>query len=76
MIEMCYEDGSRFAEIQSHIKDELENVFELYLDAFMADINPPSGRLYAYISAMQQFWIFKHIKFAQFIATLEQAEDQ
>jgi len=25
---------------------------------------------------MQQFWIFKHIKFAQFIATLEQAEDQ
>jgi len=76
MIQMCYENATYFLDIQNHIKEELENTFQLYLEAFMADINPPASKLYAYISAMQQFWIFKHIKFAQFITTLEQAEEQ
>lgn len=76
MIELCYEDGTRFDLIQDHIKDELQNTFDLYIEGFMSGINPPSAKLYAYISAFQQFWIFKNIKFAQFISAMEEAEER
>jgi hypothetical protein len=76
MIDLVYEDGSRFNLIQNHIKEELKNAFDLYLEGFSAGLNPPAGRLYAYISALQQYWMFRNIKFANFLSALEEAEDE
>ena len=75
MIEMCHEDGTRFNAIQDHIKEELRNALDLYIEGFMMGINPPAGRLYAYIAAFQQFWMFKHIRFAQYLNALQEASE-
>jgi len=76
LIELCHEDGSRFDDIQNHIKDELRRSFDDYCDGFDANINPPAAKLYAYISSYQQFWIFKNIKFAQYMQAFNEAEDE
>lgn len=74
MIEFCYEDANRLQLIQNHIKEELENSMDLYIEGFMMGINPPAGKLYAYMSAMQQFWILKNIKFAKYVAAVLEAQ--
>jgi hypothetical protein len=76
MIELCYEDGTRFNLIQDHIKEELQSACDTYIEGFMMGINPPAGRLYAYIAAFQQFWMFKHIRFAQYLSALHEAEEE
>lgn len=76
MIELAYEDGNRLKIIQDHIIEEAIESFNTYIEGFKAEINPPAGKLYAYISALQQFWIFEKIRLAQYLAALEQAEEE
>jgi hypothetical protein len=74
MIEMCYEDPSRFAEIQNHIQAELASASETYIDGFVNGFNPPAQRLYSYIAALQQFWMFRNIRFAQYLQALNETD--
>jgi hypothetical protein len=76
LIEFCYEDGTRLDAIQDHIKEELENALDLYIEGFMMGINPPAGKLYAYIAAFQQYWMFKHIRFSQYLTAVREAEEE
>lgn len=76
MIELVYEDGDRFNVIRDHIVEELNETFSLYIEGFKSGLNPPAGKLYSYISALQQFWIFEKIRFAQYLNALSQAEDE
>jgi len=76
MIEVCHEDGARFNIIRDHIVDELKATFDLYIEGFMAGLNPPAGKLYAYIAALQQFWMFKNIRFAHYLVALEESEEE
>jgi hypothetical protein len=76
MIELCYEDGTRFDLIQDHLKEELKNEMDLYIEGFLMGINPPAGKLYAYIAAFQQFWMFKHIRFANYLSAVTEAEQE
>jgi len=74
MIELCHEDPTRFNVIQDHIKDELQDAFNLYMEGIDSGINPPAAKMYAYIAAFHQFWMFKYIRFAQYLMALEEAE--
>lgn len=74
MIEVCHEDGSRFNIIKDHITSELRSAFDLYLEGFEYNLNPPSGKVYAYMAAYHQFWMFKNIRFAQYLDALEEQE--
>lgn len=76
MIEVCHEDGSRFNLIRDHIAAELKNAFDLYLEGFSSGLNPPSGKVYAYMAAYHQFWMFKNIKFAQYLDAIEEQEEE
>jgi hypothetical protein len=76
LIQLIQEDVNRFDLIEDHIKQEIKNTFDLYLEGFAAGINPPAGRLYAYIAAYQQFWMFKYIKFPNFLMALENSENE
>ena len=76
MLEICHEDPMRFTEMQNHIHDELKSAAETYLDGFMNGFNPPAQRLYSYIAALQQFWMFRNIKFAQYLEALREADDE
>lgn len=75
MIEVCQEDGERFNIILNHITDELKSAFDLYLEGFSLGLNPPSGKVYAYMAAYHQFWMFKNVRFAQFLSALQGLED-
>lgn len=74
MIELCHEDPTRFDVIQDHIRAELQDSFNMYLEATDSGINPPAGKMYAYIAAFHQFWMFRYIRFAQYLSALEEAE--
>ena len=76
MIEVCHEDGARFNLIRDHITEELKNAFDLYLEGFSLGLNPPSGKVYAYMAAYHQFWMFKNIRFAHFLNALEEQEEE
>lgn len=76
LIEFCYEDGKRLDALYDHIRGEFQEAANLYLEGFAMGINPPAGRLYAYIAALQQFWMFKHIKFAQYVDAVLEVDEQ
>lgn len=76
MITVCYEDAERFNVIRDHIIDELRDAFDLYMEGFTVGLNPPAGKLYAYVAALQQYWIFKNIKYAQYLAAFAEAEEE
>jgi hypothetical protein len=76
MIELCYDDPTCFATIFEHLTQEVRNAFDEYLEGFGMGINPPNAKLYSYISALQQFWIFKNIKFAQYLDAVNREEDE
>ena len=76
MLDMCHEDPLRFKQIQEHIHDELLSAAETYLDGFSNGFNPPAQRLYSYIAALQQFWMFKNIKFAQYLQALNETDEE
>lgn len=76
LIEFCHEDGERLNALYDHIREELQEAVNVYLEGFAMGINPPAGRLYAYIAALQQFWMFKNIRFAQYVAAVLEAEEE
>lgn len=76
LIEFCYEDGARLNILEDHIRGELKEACDLYLEGFSVGINPPAGKLYAYIAAYQQFWMFKNIRFAQYVTAVLEAEEE
>jgi len=76
MLELCHEDPSCFSKIENHIQDELRSASETYLDGFISKLNPPAGRLYAYIAAVQQYWMFRNIKFAQYLEAIQNSEEE
>ena len=74
LIEFCHEDGTRLGAIEDHIREELRETADSYIEGFAIGINPPAGKLYAYIAAYQQFWMFKNIRFAQYVQAVLEAE--
>lgn len=76
MLHMCHEDPSRFGLIHNHIQENLKDACDLYLEGFTLNLNPPAGKLYAYIAALQQYWMFRNIKFAQFLDALRTASEE
>lgn len=75
LLEFFHQDFSRFDVVQDHIKEELQNAFTDYVDAFMVGINAPVGKMYAYIGASQQFLMFKNMRFPQYIEAVRRAEE-
>ncbi|NDB36009.1 MAG: hypothetical protein EB023_11860 [Flavobacteriia bacterium] len=75
MLDMCHEDPLRFKQLQDHIHDELKAAAETYLDGFSNGFNPPAQRLYSYIAALQQYWMFRNIKFAQYLEALRETDE-
>lgn len=76
LIEVVLENGNYFNLIEDHIKEEIRESFDAYLEGFAMGINPPAGRLYSYIAAYQQFWMFRNIRFASFLRALEESESE
>jgi len=74
LLEFFHEDPSRFDVVRDHIKEELQNAFAEYVEAFEVGINAPVGKMYAYIGASQQFLMFKNMRFPQYIEAVLQAE--
>lgn len=76
LLELCHDDPTKFDAIHNHIQEELRDAFNVYMDAIASEINPPTGKMYAYMAAFHQFWMFRHIKFAQYLMALENAEQE
>lgn len=76
MLELCYEDPTCFDLIRNHIQEHLKDACDLYSEGFTLNLNPPAGKLYAYIAALQQFWMFRNHKFPQFLEAIKAGENQ
>ena len=76
LLELFHEDPRRFDMVHDHIKEELQNAFAEYVEAFVVGINAPVGKMYAYIGASQQFLMFKNMRFPQYIEAVRRAEEE
>lgn len=73
LIELCEQDESTLSELEKHILFELKSTFDDYLDAVSNNINAPTQKLYSYISAIQQFLLFKNVKWVQYQIAVKEA---
>jgi hypothetical protein len=76
LLDVFHEDPSLFEAMQDHIEEELNNSFAEYVEGFVAGINAPVGKIYAYIGASQQFLILKNMRFPQYVEAIRQAEEE
>jgi len=75
LIGLCEQDGSALRDIEGHILFELESTFNEYLGAVSSNIPAPTQKLYSYISAIQQFLLFKNVKWPQYQEAIKEAEN-
>ena len=75
LIQLCEHDESALFEIENHILSELGFTFNEYMDAVSSNLSAPNQKLYSYISAVQQFLIFKNFKWPQYQMAIRQAEE-
>lgn len=75
LIDLCEQDGSALREIEGHVLFELESAFNEYLGAVSSNIPAPAQKLYSYISAVQQFLLFKNVKWPQYKNAVKEAEN-
>ena len=76
LLQFFHDDVSRLDVLHDHIKEELQNAFAEYVEAFEVGINAPVGKMYAYIGASQQFQILKNMRFPQYIEAVLRAEQE
>lgn len=76
LLQFFHEDVSRLETLEDHIKQNLQDAFSEYIEAFSVGINAPVAKMYAYIGASQQFLILKNIRFPQYIEAVRQAEQE
>lgn len=78
LIEMCEKDDSILVAMESHVISELSSATQEFLGAATSGLNVSPSKIYSYISAFQQFWMFKNHRWPQYLMALEElvAEDE
>jgi len=76
LLQFFHEDIGRLDALEDHIKQNLQDAFSEYIEAFAVGINAPVAKMYAYVGASQQFLILKNIRFPQYIEAVRQAEQE
>jgi len=72
LIEMCEKDDNILAVIESHVISELNAATQEFLEAAQSGLNVSPSKIYSYISAFQQFWMFKNHRWPQYLQALEE----
>lgn len=76
LFQLCEQDELALFEIENHILSELKSTFDEYLDAVSSNLSAPTQKLYSYISAVQQFLLFKNVKWTQYQMAIKEADNE
>lgn len=74
LIELCEKNDNTLTVIESHIFLELNSAMQEFLGAAESGLNVNPSKIYSYISAFQQFWLFKNHKWTQYLMAIEEAD--
>jgi len=76
LIELCENDPNVLDMIQSHIVETLRSSMKDFTEAVEVDINGPPNMIYSYISAAQQFFMFKTHRWYQYLIAIEETNQE
>ena len=76
LLEICEQNLDFLADMQGHVIRELNAAMASFNEAAEANINMPAVKIYSYLSAYQQFWIFRNHNWPAYLHAVEEANLQ
>lgn len=73
LIAACEEDETLLEGLWTHIESELQNALSTYLDGVSANLNPTPVKVFSYVTACQQYWMFKNHRWASYVVARDNA---
>jgi len=73
LIGLCEESLEFLAAMQGHILKELDSAMKSFYESVELNFNIQPTKIYSYLSAFQQFWMFRNHVWPAYLTAVEEA---
>lgn len=76
LIVACEQDPNLLDSLWTHIEETLQESLSSYLDGVSSNLNPTPVKVFSYVTACQQYWVFKNHRWASYVAARDRADSE